>query len=142
CRRILPKSQVTDPQFVGSKSKITVAQRKYWAFKKVVKPAIPEVKEKSWVRTPVDAFILAKLEERHLKPNPPADKTTLIRRAYFDLIGLPPTPEQVQGFVSDNSADAYEKVISGLLASPRYGERWGRHWLDLARYAGTQGFKA
>jgi hypothetical protein len=131
-----------DSHLVAAQSKFTDAQRKYWAFQKVVKPAVPAVKEKGWVRTPVDAFILAKLEERHLKPNPPADKTTLIRRAYFDLIGLPPTPEQVQGFLSDNSAEAYEKVVSGLLASPRYGERWGRHWLDLARYADTQGFKA
>src|SRR5215831_16839167 len=131
-----------DSQLVTAERKFTDAQRKYWAFQKVVKPAVPAVNEKSWVRTPVDAFILAKLEERHLKPNPPADRTTLIRRAYFDLIGLPPTPEQVQGFLSDNAADAYEKVISGLLASPRYGERWGRHWLDLARYADTQGFKA
>jgi len=127
---------------IAAEKKFTDAQRKYWAFQKVVKPAIPAVKENRWVRTPVDAFILAKLEEQHLKPNPPADKTTLIRRAYFDLIGLPPTPEQVQRFLSDNSADAFEKVVSGLLASPRYGERWGRHWLDLARYADTQGFKA
>jgi hypothetical protein len=141
-----PAVQLASPtaaaQPVVPERKFTDAQRKYWAFQKVVKPAVPAVKEKSWVRTPVDAFILAKLEERRLKPNPPADKTTLIRRAYFDLVGLPPTPEQVQEFLSDNSTDAFDKVVSGLLASPRYGERWGRHWLDLARYADTQGFKA
>jgi hypothetical protein len=120
----------------------TDAQRRYWAFQKIVKPDVPSVKAKSWVRTPVDAFILAKLEEKNLKPNPSADKLTLIRRAYFDLIGLPPTPEQVQAFLSDNSPRAFEKVVDNLLASPHYGERWGRHWLDLARYADTQGFKA
>ena len=81
-----------------AEKKFTDAQRNYWAFQKVVKPAVPSVKGKGWVRTPVDAFILAKLEEKNLKPNPPADKVTLLRRAYFDLIGLPPTPEQVQAF--------------------------------------------
>ncbi len=125
-----------------AEKKFTDAQRKYWAFQKVVKPAVPSVKNRSWIRTPIDAFILAKLEERHIKPNPPADKVTLIRRAYFDLIGLPPRPEQVQAFLSDPSPQAFEKVVSELLASPHYGERWGRHWLDLARYADTQGFKA
>jgi len=126
----------------SAEKKFTDAQRNYWAFQKVGKPAVPLVKARTWVRTPVDAFILAKLEEKNLKPNPPADKVTLIRRAYFDLIGLPPTPEQVQAFLADDSPQAFEKVVSGLLASPHYGERWGRHWLDLARYADTQGFKA
>jgi hypothetical protein len=125
-----------------TEKKFTDAQRNYWAFQKVVMPAVPAVKAKSWVRTPVDAFILAKLEAQNLKPNPPADKVTLLRRAYFDLIGLPPTPEQVQSFLSDDSPRAFEKVVEELLASPHYGERWGRHWLDLARYADTQGFKA
>jgi hypothetical protein len=122
--------------------KFTDAQRKYWAFQKVAQPAVPSVKAKSWVRTPIDAFILAKLEAKNLKPNPPADRVTLIRRAYFDLVGLPPTPEQVQSFLSDRTPEAFAKVIDELLASPHYGERWGRHWLDLARYADTQGFKA
>jgi hypothetical protein len=120
----------------------TEAQRKFWAFQKIVKHEVPAVKARGWVRTPIDAFILAQLEEKHLQPNPPADKLTLIRRAYFDLIGLPPTPEQVQAFLSDPSPKAFEKVVDELLASPHYGERWGRHWLDLARYADTQGFKA
>src|SRR6202043_910161 len=87
-----------------------------------------------------DNFILAKLEEKDLKPNPPADKRALIRRATFDLIGLPPTPEEVEDFVKDESQDAYAKVIDRLLASPQYGERWGRHWLDVARYADTRGY--
>jgi hypothetical protein len=125
-----------------AEKKFTDAQRKYWAFQKVMKPPVPAVKDKAWVRTAVDAFILAKLEEKNLKPNPPSDKITLIRRAYFDLIGLPPTPEQVQAFLADDSPQAFEKVVDELLASPHYGERWGRHWLDLARYADTQGFKA
>jgi hypothetical protein len=120
----------------------TPAQRNYWAFQKVVKPNVPAVRTKAWVQSPIDAFLLSKLEEKNLKPNPPADKATLIRRAYFDLIGLPPTPEQVQAFVADNSPKAFEKIVDELLASPQYGERWGRHWLDLARYADTQGFKA
>jgi len=122
--------------------RFTAAQRNFWAFQQVVKPTPPRVKGASWVRTPIDAFILAKLEEKNLKPNPPADKVTLIRRAYLDVIGLPPTPEQVQAFLADSSSQAFEKVVDDLLASPHYGERWGRHWLDLARYADTQGFKA
>jgi hypothetical protein len=122
--------------------KFTEAQRKFWAFQKITKPPLPSVGSKSWVRTPVDAFVLARLEEKNLQPNPTADKVTLIRRAYFDLIGLPPTPEQVQAFVADSSPQAFEKVLNELLASPHYGERWARHWLDLARYADTQGFKA
>ena len=126
----------------STEQRFTDAQRKFWALQKVVKPAIPSVRAANWVRTPIDAFILAKLEEKRLRPNPPSDKVTLIRRAYFDLIGLPPTPEQVQSFLADTSPQAFGKVIDELLASPHYGERWGRHWLDLARYADTQGFKA
>jgi hypothetical protein len=126
----------------AAEKKLTDAQRKFWAFQKVVRPPVPSVQAAAWVRTPIDAFILSKLEEKNLRPNPPADKATLLRRAYFDLIGLPPTPEQVQTFLADNSPQAFEKVVDELLASPHYGERWGRHWLDLARYADTQGFKA
>jgi len=122
--------------------KFTDQQKKYWAFQKVVKPNLPVVKDRAWVRTPVDSFILAKLEDKKLKPNPPAEKITLLRRATVDLTGLPPTPDEVQDFLADNSADAFTKVVDRLLASPRYGERWGRHWLDLARYADTNGFKA
>ena len=91
-----------------------------------------------WPKTPVDNFILAKLDEKNLKPNPPADKRTLIRRATFDLIGLPPTTEEVDAFLKDESPDAFAKVVDHLLASPHYGERWGRHWLDVARYSDTK----
>src|SRR5712692_1419387 len=112
-----------------------------WSFKKPVRPLVPAVKNASWVRNPIDAFILARLEQNGLRPAPQADRQTLLRRAYFDLHGLPPTPEQVEEFVSDSSSDAYEKLIDRLLASPRYGERWGRSWLDLVRYADTSGFE-
>jgi cytochrome c553 len=118
--------------------KFTYQQRNYWAFQKVTKPAVPAVS----ARNPIDAFVLAKLTAQHIKPNPPADKITLLRRAYFDLIGLPPSPEEAQAFLADNSPQAFEKVVDRLLASPQYGERWGRHWLDLARYADSAGFKA
>jgi len=111
----------------------------HWAWQKLTKPTVPEVKDASWAKTPVDNFVLAKLEEKDLKPNPPADKRTLIRRATFDLIGLPPTPQEVEDFVKDESPDAFAKVVDRLLASPHYGERWGRHWLDVARYSDTKG---
>jgi hypothetical protein len=113
----------------------------WWSFQKPVRPQAPPVKNASWVRNPIDAFILAKLEQDGLDPAPPADRRTLVRRAYFDLHGLPPTPEQSDQFVNDPSPDAYEKLIDRLLASPRYGERWGRYWLDLVRYADTSGFE-
>jgi mono/diheme cytochrome c family protein len=112
----------------------------HWAFQPVRKPAIPTVKNKAWVRTPIDAFVLARLEEKGLTPAPPADRRTLIRRVTFDLIGLPPTPEEVAAFEADRSPGAYERLIDRLLASPHYGERWGRHWLDVARYADTKGY--
>ncbi len=116
--------------------------RKHWAFQPVKKPAQPAVKNEKWVKSPIDAFVLAKLEAKDMQPSVPADKRTLIRRAYFDLTGLPPTPEEVSAFLADRSPDAYEKLIDKLLASPRYGERWGRHWLDVARYADTKGYLA
>jgi len=111
----------------------------HWAWQPLVKPAVPQPNDTSWAKTPVDNFILAKLEERNLKPNPPADKRTLIRRATFDLIGLPPTPEEIDDFLKDESPEAFSKVVDRLLASPQYGERWGRHWLDVARYSDTKG---
>ena len=114
----------------------------WWAFRKPRRPEIPAVKNSAWVRTPVDAFILHTLEEKGLRPAPPLDKEALIRRASYDLIGLPPSPEDVRRFVNDRSADAYEKLIERLLASPQYGERWGRHWLDVARYADSTGFES
>lgn len=114
--------------------------RAHWAFQPVVAPAIPKVKHRRWVQTPVDAFVLAKMETRKMKPSPPADKRTLIRRATYDLIGLPPTPEEVAAFMADKSPGAFAQLVERLLASPHYGERWGRHWLDVARYADTKGY--
>jgi hypothetical protein len=113
----------------------------WWSFKKPVRPAVPAVKNAAWVRNPIDAFVLAKLEQKGLRTAAAADRQTLVRRAFFDLHGLPPTPAQVDQFVNDQAPDAYEKLIERLLASPRYGERWGRYWLDLVRYADTSGFE-
>jgi hypothetical protein len=121
------------------KKEFTQEQKGFWAFQPVVAPAVPKVKETGWVRTPVDAFILAKLEEKGLNPAPAAQKTALLRRATFDVTGLPPTEREIQEFLADNSPKAFEKVVDRLLASPRYGERWGRHWLDVARYADSTG---
>jgi mono/diheme cytochrome c family protein len=114
---------------------ITEEQRKFWAFRPIANPAVPEVVNKKWARTGIDRFILAKLEAAKLQPVAPADKRTLIRRATFDLIGLPPTPEEVTAFEADKSPEAFARVVDRLLASPHYGERWGRYWLDIARYS-------
>ena len=111
-----------------------------WSLQPVQRPAIPAVSKAEWLNTPVDAFILARLDAAKLAPSPEVDRRTLFRRASFNLLGLPPTPEEVRAFVDDNSPDAYEKLIDRMLASPRYGERWGRHWLDVARYGDTKGY--
>ncbi len=118
---------------------VTAAQRNRWPFRPFSKPALPQVKLAAWCRTPIDRFILAKLEAKGLKPAAIADRRTLIRRATYDLIGLPPTPDEVAAFVNDKSPNAWEKVVDRLLASPHYGERWGRHWLDVARYSDSNG---
>jgi hypothetical protein len=112
----------------------------WWSFRKPSRPPVPALKD-PWVRTPIDAFIAARLGEQKLKPAKEADRRTLVRRAYMDLHGLPPTAEQVEKFVANTAPDAYEKLIDELLASPRYGEKWGRHWLDLTRYGDTAGFE-
>jgi cytochrome c553 len=130
-----PRSLVTK----GSSPAYGGVGRDHWSFLPVKKPAVPQVTGAAWCKTPVDAFILARMEAAALKPNPQADKYTLIRRATFDLTGLPPTPEEVQRFLVDDSPQAWEKVVDRLLASPHYGERWGRYWLDVARYADTKG---
>jgi hypothetical protein len=114
---------------------------KSWAYSPVQQPSLPKVKQAAWVRTPVDAFVLAKLEEKGLKPSPDADRATYIRRATLDTWGLIPSPEEVKAFVNDKSPDAYEKLADRLLSSPHYGERQARRWLDLARYADSAGFQ-
>ena len=120
---------------------IDVAKGKeFWSFKPVVRPDVPQVaSEKGQVANPIDAFILTRLTQRGLALSPPADRRTLLRRATFDLTGLPPTPEEIDAFLKDDSPDAFAKVVDRLLASPAYGERWGRHWMDLVRYADTAG---
>jgi mono/diheme cytochrome c family protein len=111
----------------------------HWAYQLPRRVAIPTVKNRDWVRNPIDAFIAAEHEKRGLKPLPEADKRVLLRRVYLDLIGLPPTPKEMQAFLADQSRAAYEKVVDELLASPRYGERWGRHWMDIWRYTDLYG---
>jgi hypothetical protein len=153
-KRELPRAVVADleqwiksgaPWPAGSRSNPSpagpqAAWKRHWAFQPVEQPALPEVQDKAWPKTPIDRFILANLETMGLAPSPAADRRTLIRRASFDLIGLPPSPEQVEDFQADRSPDAFAKVVDRLLASPHYGERWGRHWLDVARYADTKGY--
>ena len=129
-----------DQQTTVGKRKISEADRQHWSFQPVERPSLPEVKDTSWSRSGIDPFVLARLEAAQLSPSPPADKAVLLRRVYFDLIGLPPSPEEVQAFLENDSEDAYSRIVDRLLASARYGERWGRHWLDLARYADTGGF--
>ena len=115
----------------------------WWALQPLGKPQVPNPSNipNDWTHTAIDRFIYAKLQEKGLQPSPPADRTTLIRRATFDLLGLPPTPEEVEAFVNDNSPDAYEKLVDRLLDSPQYGERWGRHWLDVIRFGESQGYE-
>jgi hypothetical protein len=129
---------------VAPLEKYTARERSHWAFVKRTAPAIPAFStaaDKAWAKTPVDAFILQRLQKAGLKPSAPADRATLIRRVYFDLIGLPPSPREVAEFLADKTPDAYQKVVERLLASPHYGERWGQHWLDIARFAETDGFE-
>ncbi|MBX9790460.1 MAG: PSD1 and planctomycete cytochrome C domain-containing protein [Pirellulales bacterium] len=117
------------------------AAKAFWSFQPIAAPAPPALNDSAWVRTPIDAFVLSKLEQAGLRPAPPAARHALLRRAYYDLIGLPPSPEQVEAFLADTSPEAFERVVDGLLESPHYGERWGRHWLDLVRYAETNSYE-
>jgi hypothetical protein len=130
--------------FDGARPEVagTATRSKHWSFQPVaaVKPPALSKHERD-VRNPIDRFVLARLEKEGIAPSPPADRATLLRRLALDLVGLPPTPEEVDAFVADGSADAYEKAVDRLLASPHYGERWGRHWLDLARYADSDGYE-
>ena len=129
-------SATTASALVPDKAPIDyAAARKNWAYHKPERPAIPEVKATEWVRSPIDRFILARLEARQMRPAPPAGRRALLRRATFDLTGLPPTPAEADAFLADNTADAFAKVVDRLLATAQYGERWGRHWLDVVRYA-------
>ncbi|HZS05087.1 MAG TPA: DUF1549 and DUF1553 domain-containing protein [Blastocatellia bacterium] len=120
---------------------INPAHRRHWAFQPVRRPDVPRVRRADWARNPIDAFILSKLEARGWQPSPAAEPRALLRRIYLDVIGLPPTPEEQEAFLKDRSPGALERVIEDLLARPEYGERWGRHWLDLARYADSGGYE-
>jgi len=119
----------------GKELLITPHHRAFWAFQPVRKPPVPAVRDRAWPKSAIDSFLLANMEAAGLRPVRPADKQTLIRRATYDLIGLPPTPEEVEAFLRDSSPNAFALVVDRLLASARYGERWGRHWLDVARYS-------
>src|ERR1700730_12940243 len=130
-----PKSKQILAAASGSSFKISPEQRTFWSFQPLKMPAIPSVKDGRWAKTAIDRFVLAKLETQRIPPASAADRRTLIRRATFDLTGLPPTPAEIEAFEKDKSPKAFEKVVDRLLASRRYGERWGRHWLDVARYA-------
>ncbi|MFN0111329.1 MAG: PSD1 and planctomycete cytochrome C domain-containing protein [Blastocatellia bacterium] len=120
---------------------ITDKDRSFWSFVSPVRPTVPKVKMRSWVKNEIDAFVLAKLESKGLRPSPAAEPRELLRRVYFDLIGLPPSPEEMAEFLKNPSEAAYQKAVEKLLASQHYGERWGRHWLDLARYADSGGYE-
>src|SRR3954471_9136656 len=113
--------------------------KEWWSFRPAREPDLPAVRDESWPRNAIDRFVLARLEAAGIRPAPEADRRTLIRRLSFDLTGLPPSPEEVATFVRDDAPDAYERLVERLLASPAYGERWGRHWLDVARYADSNG---
>ncbi|HVW85918.1 MAG TPA: DUF1549 and DUF1553 domain-containing protein [Bryobacteraceae bacterium] len=120
---------------------ITDEDRKWWSFQKPVRPDVPAVRNRALVWNPIDAFIVSGLEAKHLQPAPLASRRALIRRVYLDLIGLPPRPEEVEAFVNDKSPDAWSRLVNRLLDSEHYGERWGRHWLDVARYADSDGYE-
>ena len=115
--------------------------RDHWSFQSLRRPPVPSVDDPAWTRNPIDAFVLSRLREAGLKPAPPAPRTTLLRRVYLDLIGLPPTPVELDAFLGDTSPAAFEKVVDDLLSRPQYGERWARHWLDVVRYAETNGYE-
>ncbi|MEP6670094.1 MAG: PSD1 and planctomycete cytochrome C domain-containing protein [Chthoniobacter sp.] len=134
------KTAGSEPETLAPGAYITNEDRQFWSFKPIPHPAVPQLENATRVRTPIDAFVLAKLRQQKLDFAPDADKRTLIRRVTLDLIGLPPTPEEVAAFLADTAPDAYEKVVDRLLASPAYGECWGRHWLDIAGYADSNGF--
>ncbi|HZK82224.1 MAG TPA: DUF1549 domain-containing protein, partial [Humisphaera sp.] len=129
-----------NPASTISVSSIMKVRRDFWSFRRPAEQLLPTVKNVEIARTPIDRFVLARLEAQGLTLSPQADRRTLIRRASYDLLGLPPTMDEVEAFVADPAPDAYEKLIDRLLASPHYGERWGRYWLDLARYSDTKGY--
>ena len=138
---VLASALHADEANTPAEAPLTAADREHWAFRPLARSKLPTVKRDDWCRSPVDRFILAKLEAAGLTPLPQADRRTLIRRVTFDLTGLPPTPAQVDAFVGDATPEAHERLIDRLLESPAYGQRWAQHWLDLVRFAETDGFE-
>lgn len=134
------KTARPEPETIAPESHWTDEERSYWAFQPVKRPPLPSVKQADLLRSPIDAFLLSELEQRSLSFSPQADARTLARRLSFDLLGLPPTPEFVEQFANDSSPEAYERLVETVLASPTYGERWARHWLDVAGYADSDGY--
>ena len=136
-----PNSKPTAPTSAPAPEQtvITAEQKAFWAFQPIAHPALPAVKNEAWIQSPLDRFVLAELEARNFQPAPPADKRTLVRRVTFDLTGLPPTELEIDAFLADQQPGALGRLVDRLLESPRYGERWGRHWLDVARYADSNG---
>lgn len=128
-------------QTLADRSVVTDKDRQFWSFRPLTRPELPAVKKAAWCRTAIDRFVLSKLEAGGLAPAAPAERRKLLRRAHFDLTGLPPTPEEMELFGRDTTPEAYERLVDRLLASPHYGERWGRHWLDLARFGESHGFE-
>jgi hypothetical protein len=115
--------------------------REHWAYRPLANDRPPAVRANGWARNPIDAFVLARLEEQGIAPSPEAERRTLVRRVYYGLLGLPPAPAEIDAFVNDSSPNAYDVLIDRLLSNPHYGERWGRHWLDVARYADSEGYE-
>ncbi len=134
------KTARPEPESLAAGDTFSDEERSHWSFQPIRRPPLPDVRHREEVATPIDAFLLARLESQGLTFAPEADRATLIRRVYFDLTGLPPSPEAVEKFVNDPAADGYERLVDGLLASPAYGERWARHWLDVAGYADSDGY--
>src|SRR5262245_14187305 len=137
----LPFGPAQEAKKALAEPQLTAADRAHWAFQKPVRSQLPKPADPSWVRTPIDAFILAKLAAAGLGPTPSADRATLLRRVTFDLTGLPPTAAELDDFLNDSRPDAYARVVERLLASPHYGERWAQHWLDVVRYAESDGYE-
>src|SRR5256885_16178835 len=139
CTRSLAALLAAALPFAMPLSSFCANKSDFWSFKAAEKPGLPAVQNRSWARNPIDLFVLAKLQEKQMHPAPEADRRTLIRRLFFDVTGLPPTPTDVELFLRDHRPEAYERVVDRLLACPRYGERWARHWLDVVHFAETHG---
>ena len=138
---VLAQAEATDgSKPLGPDDLIQISDRNHWAFQPLSSPELPPVERTSWIRTPIDQFILARLESRRWSPAIPADTNSLLRRIYLDLIGLPPTLQEQRSFLANPSPESVDKVIASLLNRPGYCERWGRHWLDLVRFAETNGY--